>query len=597
MSAYHQVVQELRSNPAQWRAFESARHCVTLAGPGSGKTKVLTAKLARVLRDDVRAPRAVACLTYNNECVRELGRRLGSLGVGQSPGMFVGTLHAFCLRYVLGPLGPVVGLDVPHPLLVASERVQAVALKKAMAAVGVNAQGFRTELDRFRRTAIDRREGQDGWEVGDRGLTDVCVEYERLLREQGRVDFDDIVLLSLRAIEDSETARRSIRARFPVLFVDEYQDLGAPLHRMVMALCFRAGVRLFAVGDPDQSIYGFTGARPGLLRALAERSDVERVDLRSNYRSGRTIVAASEYALGEKRGYAAVRSDDGRVEFTRCAGGLDAQVEWLAETLIPGFLTVGDRRGDIAVLYPTQQEGDAVETGLAARGVPFARLDRGVGYRRTQLVRLVEDFATWCCGTTHEGAPSLGALFSTWRVLLRSANQADERRARRSLVRFLFSHRDPDAKCHEWLKALDEEVFASSLRDKLPSDDDDIAAFDELRHASLAGGRLADLELRAFAGKSGSPDHITLMNLHTAKGTEFNAVVLVGMDAGRLPIYRASSQAEQAEQRRLFFVGVSRARREVHLLYSGFTQDRYGRRRDDGPSPFLVDLRNALKAR
>lgn len=362
-----------------------------------------------------------------------------------------------------------------------------------------------------------------------------------------------------------------------------------------MALCFQAGVRLFAVGDPDQSIYGFTGARPDLLRALAERPDVERVDLRWNYRSGRTIVAASEYALGEHRGYTAVRSDDGRVEFTRCAGGLDAQVEYVAETLIPGFLAAGDRPGDIAVLYPTQQEGDALESGLAERGVPFARLDRGVGYRRTPLVRLAEDLAAWCCGTTHEGARSLGALLGTWRVLLGSAHPADERGARRSLVRFLFSHRDPEVSCHEWLTALDEEVFAPNLRDELPSDDDDMAAFDELLHAFSAGERLADLELGGFAGKSGSPDRITLMNLHTAKGTEFNAVVLVGMDAGRLPIYRARSPSQLAEQRRLFFVGVSRARREVRLLYSGFTVNRYGRRFADGPSPFLVELQRALE--
>src|SRR3954465_12711667 len=91
-------------------------------------------------------------------------------------------------------------------------------------------------------------------------------------------------------------------AKYPVL-VDEYQDLGTALHRMVMGLCFSTGVRLFAVGDVDQSIYGFPGANPALLQRLSERADVERVSLRLNYRSGARIVTASQYALGEDRGY------------------------------------------------------------------------------------------------------------------------------------------------------------------------------------------------------------------------------------------------------------------------------------------------------
>src|SRR5581483_7395796 len=103
--------------------------------------------------------------------------------------------------------------------------------------------------------------------------------------------------------EAHDWVRRCIRARFPILAVDEYQDLGVPLHRIVMALCFGAGVRLFAVGDPDQSIYGFAGAKPDLLRKLSDDPRVEKVQLRFNYRSGQRIIDASEVALGEQRGY------------------------------------------------------------------------------------------------------------------------------------------------------------------------------------------------------------------------------------------------------------------------------------------------------
>lgn len=594
MTAYDQAVEQLRANPEQWRAFESTGHCVTLAGPGSGKTKVLTTKMARLLRDEVHSPRGIACVTYNNECARELGRRLSSLSVADSPNVFVGTLHRFCLRHVLRPFAAVARLDIPAPIMIASELTQARALSQAMTNIGVTAQGFRTEMDKFRRTSIDRIDGTDGWESGDHGLTDVTVEYERLLRDEGQLDFDDIVLLTVRAIEASETVRRCLRAKFPVLLVDEYQDLGVPLHRMVLALGFQVGVRVFAVGDPDQSIYGFTGARPDLLRELAARADVERVELNVNYRSGRQIVAAAALALGEKRSYKAQQSIDGSVEFMLCPKGLDQQVECVVTRVIPSLVAKGDGYGDIAILYPTQQEGDALEGGLTTASIPFARLDKGGGYRRTLLVRLVEDLAAWCCGGWRTGSPSLSEILQRWGACLGPAKESVVRASRTNLVRFLFSNRDPAYSCSDWLQRFEAMVFAPVSEHFDATDNDECEAFSELIEATREAGPLATFDVATFAGKSGWSERVCLMNLHTSKGSEFNAVVLVGMDNGRMPLYRASTPSEVAEQRRLFFVGVSRARREVHLTYSGWTENQYGRRFNNGPSPFLLDLQNGL---
>jgi DNA helicase-2/ATP-dependent DNA helicase PcrA len=140
-------------------------------------------------------------------------------------------------------------------------------------------------------------------------------------------------------------APKAIVAKYPILAVDEYQDLGVALHAMVMGLCFKGGMRLFAVGDVDQSIYGFTGAHPELLRRLSEREDVETIRLGLNYRCGSRIVSASEYALGEARGYRA--PDDahegtiffhprpggyasGPVSFPTTASGDTRAVAWLA---------------------------------------------------------------------------------------------------------------------------------------------------------------------------------------------------------------------------------------------------------------------------
>lgn len=572
MNTYQKVVEEIRANAEQWRAFDSNWHCVTLAGPGSGKTKVLTAKMARLLREKIRHPRGIACVTYNNECVRELERRLAALGLVDAPNTFIGTLHAFCLRFVIAPFARFIDTSVPQPVAVASDRLQRRLLDQAIKQIGVYGQEFESEFVEFRRTAIDRIDGVDGWRVGDRGLTDVCLAYESLLRAHGHIDFDDIVLIAARIVERSSPVRRCLQARFPALLVDEYQDLGVSLHRIVMSLCLQAGVRLFAVGDPDQSIYGFIGARPSLLRDLAERSDVEKVELRLNYRSGRNIVAASELALGERRGYVAHKVEAGRVEFVHRPGGLDDQVQYVCSTLIPDILGRGESHGQIAVLYPTRQEGAALESGLAETSLPFARIDAGDSYRRTPFVRLVEDLAAWCCGGWREGSPSTSALLTRWNRTLAPLREAHMMTVRRALVRFMFSHRDYSDSCREWLLALDSEVIRPHVVGQHALGEDELEAFEGLLGATANHGPLNDLDLKTLAGKSGSAAQISLMNLHTAKGTEFNVVIIIGLDNGRLPSHRARTPSQVAEQRRLLFVGISRARREVYLLYSGWTK-------------------------
>ena len=133
--------------------------------------------------------------------------------------------------------------------------------------------------------------------------------YEALLLANGLIDFDGLVLVGLELIERYEWVRRSIKAKYPVMVIDEYQDLGLPLHRMVLALMNKAGVRIIAVGDPDQSIYGFTGAKPSLLRTLEGLPSVEPIRLKLNYRCADQIIAASRSLLTDP---AEFQSHDGR---------------------------------------------------------------------------------------------------------------------------------------------------------------------------------------------------------------------------------------------------------------------------------------------
>jgi DNA helicase II / ATP-dependent DNA helicase PcrA len=595
---YLEAAEELRDNPGQWKAYESTGHCVVLAGPGSGKTKTLTIKLARMLTEDIQHPRGVACITYNTECAGELKRRLDRLGVQESKNIYIGTIHSFCLKNVLLPYASLVGLGLPKEIAVASPSEQTKFFGKAVAKIispNVQPDSWRTGFDHYRRTFLDREAPE--WQTDEQ--TAALIEaYEKLLRENGLIDFDDMVLLGLRLIEQHSWVGKAIRARFPVLAVDEYQDLGVPLHRIVMKLCFTDGVRLLGVGDPDQSIYGFTGAQPELLSELAKREDVEEVILRFNYRSGKNIVEASKFALGEERDYEAKGGYAGTVNFYKCPDGLKQQAEKISNRLIPAALKrrEGRQLGDVAVLYLDKNDGNVIEKEVVAAGMKCIRVDNGAPYRKTLLIRWLEECAAWCAGGWKSGTPRLSGLLRTWfsmNVSTRSEQDIDQLKV--SLVHFLLSHRAPDVPLQDWLADFHEACLNATLaREKALRDEVDPLTI--LVKACSPGGKLQEFTVGLFGGQSGAPDHLNLVTLHSAKGREFDVVIMMGMEQGRIPSWAATKPESKREPRRLFYVGLTRARHEVHLTFSGFTTDKYDRRHQNGPSEFLIEVAKRIKA-
>ncbi len=594
--AYLDAAEDLRQNPEQWKAYESKGHCVVLAGPGSGKTKVLTVKMARMLAEDVAIPRGIACLTFNSECVRELERRLDQLGVHQAENVVVGTVHSFCLKNILVPFGHLAKLDLPFPLRVANASERRDVFEGTIAkeiSADEPPDRWRTRFDRYRRTHLDRESAD--WKE-DEQLAHLIEKYESSLHSKGFVDFDDMVILGLRLVEEHPWVRSALRARFPILVVDEYQDLGLPLHRIVLSLCLRAGIRLLAVGDPDQSIYGFTGANPELLQELCRFKDFEVVRLRFNYRSGKTIVKAAAAALGEERDYEAKGHHEGTIDFYECPNGIEEQANLICSSIIPQTLKRREGRtlGDVAVLYLDKNDGNVIANAAQAHGYKFVRIDQGAPYQKTPLTRWLEDCAAWCSGGWKVGSPRLSSLIRTWLAFNRSFQTEAERRSlRSSLTEFLFGRRDGSIPLSKWL----DEFYAQCLKqtfehDPLLRDEED--SFKNLVAACAKDGKLHDFTLAHFGGQGGSPDHLNLITLHSAKGLEFDTVIMMGMDQGRIPSWAASSVESKREPRRLFYVGLTRARHEVHLTYSGFTVNRYGRRFDTGPSEFLLEVRKML---
>ena len=521
--------------------------------------------------EDVVDPRGVACITYNNECAIELETRLAKLGIISSDRSFIGTVHSFALTQVIAPYARCIPGLFPNNFRVATRDETRAAVEVAYDAVF---EGPGDPHDRWRFAEEKRRRDVDrsslAWQRDNPELVDFIAAYEAELRLKGLVDFDDMPLIAFRMIKDHRWIRDALRARFPVLFVDEYQDLGHALHELVLLLCFEGGVRLFAVGDADQSIYSFTGANPELLLRLTERVGVRTIRLRFNYRSGAKIIRASLGALGEERDYRGVEGKpDGELTFWPVQGGHATQAKHISETVLPTLLGRGFRPEQIAILYRAAWLGNKVSEALEFTGTPFVRTDANALVKRnSRVARFVEACAGWVTGGWRNVDPPYNRLLGQAMGLVYGgrASDAEEQALSHQLMAFLRSGFDADETAHAWLGRLCRDLITPwQSISRNPHQEWEVCS-ELVTRTDPAQGR--DMPLNVFSGRVEGTGRVTLSTLHSAKGREFDAVILFGINDGDIPSWRDNQNARALrEARRLFYVGVTRPRKELCLVY------------------------------
>ncbi len=587
MTEYFQrKLQEIRNDPEQLAAYDAYGNMVVVAGPGSGKTTVLTLKVMRLLNEAICPPRGLACLTYSTEAAREFKDRLAKLGLAKRGNVFLGTVHSFCLAEVLTPFAHLYPkYKIPQPIRIISESQKA----KLFNSQGYEGQPRILDVDKERTRNIRgiSRVALDSYEVALKA----AISFDDLLLQNGYIDFISMVKLSVDLIQNELYVRKALEAKFPWVVIDEYQDLGRPLHEIVLALLNLTNIKVFAVGDADQSIYDFQGAAPEYLIELSRRTDVESIRLKNNYRSSQVIVDASEHVLECKRGYIAsgrLCNYQASIEFCECESGMDEQY-YAAMELIREFYEKGTPFHEIAILVSNNNQVKELYAECTAQGIPayFARQE----FRNTDPIFWLQSCACWL---QDNNTRSFDEICSVWKGFLLSKrnNIIDENEhlsIKRNLLRILTLSRIHKDNLYEWLRFIFTRLNICALFSGLDRYPDEIENFKKLIQVAKETEPTLTID---FIARLGMPNNqVILSTRHSAKGLEFDSVIMLGMEKDSFPNYYDTTVRQQEEARRLCFVAVSRARKACVLIRSKQLPNKYGRWFPKEPSPFWITLK------
>jgi DNA helicase II / ATP-dependent DNA helicase PcrA len=568
-STYLEKLEQIKKDEDQLAAFNSNCSTVVKAGPGSGKTTVLTLKIMKLLNEKIKYPRGLACLTYNREAVKEFTNRLYELGYVKRSNVFLGTVHAFCIAEVISPFAHLYDYDIPMPLKIVSEKEKNKLFNDIVTQLNYDPEKIKVlDMDKERTLSID---GISSVTVEPYDIAlKVAKEYEKRLHAMGMVDFIDIVKYATLLIQKEEYVRKCLEAKFPWILIDEYQDLGKPLHEMVLSLFYKTNIKIFAVGDPDQSIYGFNGAIPDYLTELYSSPNVKAIELKTNYRSHQDIINASVIGLNQQnRNYTSGKTFDKDAEFyfITCEEEMDDQYKEVAYQIIPDCQQKGIPLEEICVLVQSEKQAKSMGNFLDEVNISYyiSKFD----FKRSDTVIWLENCASW---VTSKMNISFSSLFDFWIHLLQKHGQIISSEMsileRKKLYSILINSSCHSQSLSSWLKFLIENLNLYSILTDSDIYPDEVDNLKTLLKVSKEGS-FKDYDITRFSNLGKPINQVTISTRHSSKGLEFEVVILLGMEKGNFPFYKNENNPEKLnEERRVFFVCISRAKRVCYLLRS-----------------------------
>lgn len=617
-------------NPEQREATEHFEGPIlVLAGAGSGKTRVLTARVCNLVYNHGVPASRILAVTFTNKAAGEMRERIARL-LGKEPaGMWIGTFHALGAR-LLRRHADRLGWDRTFSIFDADQSLRLV--KSVQESVGVDPKrwspkGVRNEISNAKNLLIDpdtfARENEGSFDLFVRNVAKIFPEYQKALERQNAFDFDDLLAKPVELFETHPDILERYREQFSFALVDEYQDTNRAQFRFVELL---AGTHhnLMVVGDDDQSIYGWRGADIRNILDFEESFPTAKiVRLEQNYRSTQTILDAANQVIAEniKRKGKTLRTDRSGGELISIVESFDEgdEARWIVDEIETRMReTAGLTYSSVAVLYRTNAQARALEDGFRRQGVPYQVVGSVRFYERREIqdvlayLRLISNPRDAIAFARVVNYPRRGVGLTTQEHLVRWAAEQDislleaalradfipgiRAAGARGLVRFAeliqrFSVRATRASVGELLEELIEDLdLVRHLYEEGPDGEDrarnvaeliagavDFVAADikSVAEEDIDTFTELDLFLQQVALVADvdrldpDADTVTLMTLHNAKGLEFPLVFIAGVEEGLFPLGRAYDDPDSLEEeRRLFYVGITRAEDKLWISWT-----------------------------
>ncbi len=612
-------------NQAQREAVEAIDGpLLIVAGPGSGKTRVITHRIAYLAQVHGVSPFSILAMTFTNKAAREMKERLGVLAGGQAEALTVGTFHSFCAR-LLRREGEFIGLSRNYSIFDDDDQISAIKQCLELAGYDPKRHPPRAVLAKISQAKSVLQDSQ-AMAVQARGdyFEEVCARvyrhYEELLARNNAVDFDDLLLRTAQLFREYPAVLQRWQERYGYLMVDEFQDTNVAQYKLSQQLA-QAHQNFCVVGDPDQSIYSWRSADVrNILNFKADYPRARVISLGQNYRSTATILKAAK---------GLIESNGQRIDhnlFTENNPGVPVQVgeaydeDQEAASVIAEIKRLnreeGFKLGDCAVMYRVNAQSRALEEACLQQGMKY-RLVGGTRFYQRKEIRDLTAYLRLLYNQQDDlnlarvvGVPPRGigarsmqqlgdwalssglSLFDAMREIASASNPMAKKpcpvplpaRAAASIARFaaLIDRLAALSREVEVVKLIDLLLAESGLQKHIQEGSDrpeerweNVMAYrgiaQEFNAETPPDGLGALLERTALVSQvdelEDAEDSITLITLHQAKGLEFPVVFMVGLEEGLLPHSRSLDSEEQTEEeRRLCYVGMTRAEKRLYLL-------------------------------
>ncbi len=612
---------------------------LVLAGAGSGKTRVLVHRIAWQIQVAGLSPHAVLAVTFTNKAAKEMRSRLEDLLNLPAHALWIGTFHGLAHR-LLRRHAERSGLPSTFQVMDSADQLRVI--KRLLNTLGLDeaqwpAKQLQWHINAQKDAGVRARQGSDGNDPYQRQLLAVYRAYENICQRSGLVDFAELLLRAHELLRDHQDLLDFYQQRFQQVHVDEFQDTNTVQYAWLRLLTEGRG-NLFVVGDDDQSIYGWRGAKIENIHLFRKHHpDHQLVKLEQNYRSTGTILKAANAVIGFNSGRIGkelwTQTGDGEAIALYAAFNELDEAYFVVER-IRAWVAAGGSRSDIAILYRSNAQSRQFEEKLMASHIPYrvygglrffdrAEIKTALAYLRL-LVNRTDDTSferVVNLPTRGIGASTLETVrhvarehqLSLWAATETVIQQTRvSARAGQALKRFLnlinqlaeqarglelfeqvklvveksallaFYQQDKADRGEEKAENLEELVNAAKLFDPYQNNEESLSELDLfLAYAALEAG-----EMQA----DDAADCVQLMTLHSAKGLEFKQVFLVGMEEGLFPSQQSVDDAGRLEEeRRLCYVGITRAMRGLCLSYSE-SRRLYGRETHPRPSRFLKEI-------